>query len=84
MSEIDKDKLMQLFSQYEGNDSKVDECKREMDRAIKDRSDTVELILAANNGKKKIRRNGKEMSIVVRGNTHFFRGAKDNEDITDL
>lgn len=32
---------------------------------------------------KKIGRNGKTLTIVVRGDTHFFRGAK-NEDITEV
>lgn len=84
MSEVDRMRLLALFSQYEEKDTAVAECKRAAVTAEKTRSDVVRSILEANGGKKKIRRNGQELTIVIRGETHFFRGSKQSDDVTEV
>lgn len=84
MSEVDKAQLVALLAQYDQKNSAVAECKLAAVKAEFDRSKVVQAILDANGGKKKLRRNGQELTIVVRGDTFFFRSSKDSSDITEV
>lgn len=83
MNEVDKDRLVALFVEYDRKDQVVEKKRKDLEKSIKDRSDTVKDILEANLGMKRIRRAGKEYSIVIRGETYFFRGGK-GEGITEV
>ena len=70
---MDINKLKLLLVEYDYADKSVSAKKVELELAIKERSNVVNCILDANEGKKKLRRDGKELTIVVRGETYFFR-----------
>lgn len=84
MSDIDLDKLVSLLSEYDAANAKVAELQEQVVAAIRLRSGITRAILEANGGKKKLRRSGKELSIVTRGDTCFFRGAKEGDNITEV
>lgn len=82
---INRERLVELFAQYDALKGKVEEAKLAHEAAAKNLSNTTAAILVENEGKKKIRRGGKELSIVVRGSTTFIRGAKeDKDDVIDI
>ena len=81
---VDKEKLVERFVRYDAIDNEIAECKAKVDKLLQERSQTVELILHANDGGKRLVRKGKEMLIVSRGNTFFFKGKTEHKDITEI
>jgi len=72
--------LKELFAEYDNMDDKVSQAKQALEEVLKARSDVVRKIGTEIAPKKKLTRGGRELTIVVRGETHFFRGAKSDDD----
>jgi hypothetical protein len=70
--------------QYDAADKKVEDIKAQLEVALSERSNVVKTILGANDGVKKFRRSGKELTIVIRGDTYFFRGSKEKGNLVDV
>lgn len=83
---IQKEKRMlkDLCVEYDAANSKVDECKAALVQAEKDRSEIVKRIASEIAPKKKFIRAGKEITIVVRGSTYFFRGSKGESGLVEV
>lgn len=76
--------LKEVIAQYDHATSVVEEKKAALELAVKERSDVVRLIAAEILPKKKFTRAGKEITIVVRGETWFLRGSKVEEGLVDV
>lgn len=70
------------MAKYDEIQNRLKELEVEKLNLLKASSECVKRVLAANGGVKRLRRNGSEMIIIVRGDTHFFRGGKG--DITEI
>lgn len=66
--------VRELFTQYDLRDAAVEHAKAELDKALQVRSEVVKQIGEMIAPAKRITRNGKELTLVVRGNTYFWRG----------
>lgn len=67
--------LKELFVEYDKRDKKWNDLKEELEEAVRQRSAVVKQIAESVAPKKKVVRNGATLTIVVRGETYFFRGA---------
>lgn len=76
--------LKELCGQYDVADSEVETQKRILDEAIRKRSDIVKSIAGVLAPKKKFIKGGKEITIVVRGETYFFRGSKQDSGLVEV
>ena len=76
--------IKDLITNYDLATHVVDEKKADLEKAVKERSDVVRLIAAEIAPKKKFLRSGKEVTIVVRGETFFLRGSKSEEGLVDV
>lgn len=71
--------LKELFAQYDQADAHWEDKKVELEKAAQERSEVVKQIALAIAPKKKLSRNNRELTIVVRGETYFFRGGKSTD-----
>jgi len=78
---VNKEELSKLFETFDNADKEWEARKAAVETSYKERSNAVEAIAKLIAPQKKIRRAGKELTIVVRGTSWFFKGAgkKDNE-----
>ena len=78
--------LKELFSQYDAANQEVQEARAHLATLETERGEIVKAIAQAIAPKKKITRGGKELTIVSRGNTHYFRGPKETnpEDVVSV
>jgi cell division protein FtsB len=76
--------LKELFSQYDQADAHWEIKKAELEKATRERSEVVKQIALAIDPKKKLLRAGRELTVVVRGETYFFRGAKSSSDVVEV
>lgn len=78
--------LKELFAQYDAANQEVQEAKAHVVTCEYERSAIVKQIAEAIAPKKKITRGGKEMTIISRGETYYFRGPKDTnpEDVVSV
>ena len=76
--------LQELFAQYDAADAAWEQRKVELDQATRARSEVVKQIALAIAPKKKLLRQGRELTVVVRGETFFFRGAKSSTDVVEV
>lgn len=74
MTDVDKDYLKTLLSQYEEKEGILSEKKREVEEALSERSKVVALIASTIAPAKRFNYKGAVVTIVVRGDTFFFRG----------
>lgn len=79
MANITREQFDGLVSSYNEADKFASEKKNELDDAMKKRSDVVKEISKTIAPKKKFMLNGREMTIVVRGETYFLRGPKGDD-----
>lgn len=73
--------LKTLCEEYDRLDAIVTQKKNEVEQALKARSNCVETIAKAAAPKKRIIRNGREITIVDKKGTWFFRGAKSGDAV---
>jgi hypothetical protein len=76
--------LKELITNYDAATAIVEEKKLDLEKAVAARSDIVRLISAEISPSKKFLRSGKELTIVVRGETFFLRGAKTSAGLVDV
>ena len=76
--------LKELIASYDAASNVVEEKKVALELAVKERSDVVRLIAAEILPSKKFLRSGKEITIVVRGETFFLRGSKTTAGLVDV
>lgn len=66
--------LKDKFAVYKEHDLKCQELKDQLDAALKEKSEAVKAIASEIAPKKKVIYGGKELTVVVRGSTYFFKG----------
>ena len=76
--------LKELCIEYDAANARVDECKKALVEAEQARSEIVKRIASEIAPKKKFIRAGKEVTIVARGNTFFFRGSKSESGLVEV
>lgn len=76
--------LKEMFVEYDRLDVIVDEAKAALEKATVARSQSVKEIATAISPKKKLLRNGRELTLVTRGETYFFRGSKNMDDLVEV
>ena len=78
--------LQELFVEYDQADRAWEEKKKELEEATRLRSNAVKAIAESPElkGKKKITRHGATLTIVVRGDTYFFRGKPSADDAVEV
>jgi hypothetical protein len=76
--------LKDLCVQYDAADAEVSERKAALEQALQARSAIVKAISGEIAPKKKFIRGGKEITIVARGDTFFFRGSKSETGLVEI
>ena len=76
--------LKTMFAEYDLLDQSVNKAKDALEKALVARSKSVKTIAVAIAPKKKLLRNGRELTLVVRGNTYYFRGSKSTDDLVEV
>ena len=76
--------LKELCLDYDKATAEVEAKKAELDVALQARSKIVEAISKEIAPKKKFLRAGKEITIVIRGDTFFFRGSKQESGLVEV
>ena len=76
--------LKSLFAAYDAKEAELQQAKAEVEKAQQARSEVIQAIVDASDGKKKFDRGGKVLTVVRRGETLFFRGTSDNEEIISI
>ena len=78
-------KLSELFAQYDEADLEVENCKSALETATVARSEVVRKMANVIAPQKRLRRNGRELSVVQRDDTFFLRGVKERpKDMIDI
>lgn len=76
--------LKEKFVVYDAADLAWREAKKALEAATVVRSNAVKAIAEEIAPKKKLLREGCELTIVVRGETYFFRGKSDKSDLVEV
>lgn len=71
----------ELFQAYDLADDAVEQAQAALEAALKVRSDKVKDILDTTGSKGPFAYKGDVLKVVVRGDTHFFRGKKRQETL---
>jgi hypothetical protein len=72
--------IKDLFVEYEKRKETLIQKKKEVDAALNARSEVVNKIAALIAPKKKLTYKGKDLTVVQRGDTVFFRGLSDDSN----
>ena len=74
-----------IIAEYDEKNLDVEDARKALNARLIDRSAVVKRLAHAIAPKKKIVREGKEFTVVVRGDNYFLRGAStDPEDVVSL
>lgn len=76
--------LKEKFAAYKECDSKVMALKAELEKALAEKSDAVKAIATEIAPKKRIVCGGRELTVVIRGSTYFFKGEGKNDDAVEV
>lgn len=76
--------VKELCSEYDRADLDVSDKKSALENSLKTRSDIVKNIAVSIAPKKKFIRAGREVTIVQRGETFFFRGSKGEGGLLEI
>lgn len=76
--------LKELCETYDQKNETVEVKKKELELALAARSEVVHKIASLVAPKKKFIRAGKELTIVIRGETAFFRGSKQESGLVEI
>jgi hypothetical protein len=74
--------ITELFTEYDAADLEVENRKNALEAAISTRSDVVRKIGNVIAPLKRVSRNGKQLTVVQRGDHFFIRGQKDESETT--
>lgn len=78
------DQVRALFEEYDEKDREWDAAKVAVETATIARSAVVEKIAKLIAPRKKLMRNGQALTLVVRGNTFFWRGLGKEKDVFEV
>ena len=76
--------LKEKFAAYKECDARVETLKAQLDKALKEKSEFVKAIAIEIAPKKRIIHGGKELTVVVRGDTYFFKGEGKAADAVEI
>lgn len=76
--------LSELCTDYDQVNVRLEEAKATLEALLRERSEIVKGMAKEVAPKKKFRRAGKELVIVVRGDTCFLRGAKEDSGLVEV
>lgn len=76
--------LKEKFAAYKACDAKAEGLRAELEKALREKSEAVKAIAQEIAPKKRIVCGGKELTVVVRGSTYFFKGEGKNDDAVEI
>ena len=76
--------LQELMAYYDETNTAWEEKKAELEQAARRRSEVVKQIAEAIAPKKRVIRHGRELTVVQRGETYFFKGNSKSSDAVEV
>ncbi len=72
------------FETYDAHTARLAELNAEIKKVERERSEVVKAIGIEIAPKRKVLRSGRELTLVARGDTHFFKGASSKDDVVEV